>query len=445
MPTIADISTTADVVVLILEHTHVTDGLRFARVSTVWRDASHAVCGIARMLGEPSRPIRCDGRPRRFEYIWSVCQLPRGNICLVDYRQVRLVSPEPTDYNMLVSPVHEMPSPTPIPSVDDVPQFAGLPSFIPFHGGYLMAAAASGDALFVTYHHPDRPAIFKFSLLPPYDLIAEWPLMFDTMPVDVEVAFGRVYLCHAGGESMDPEVRVFDEVHLNQLFTFGKGNDGRPHEDVGGTPSPEGELSGPNNVVAHDGIYVVESLARRVSVFDYDGNFQRVILCNGEKFAHPIAVAFARDRMVVCDYIEAERSRFRSGTEFVRDFSQLKVLTMDGVLLQIVDLGHVLDVSLSVDNAKGCLYAASNIVINPGTFDQREWAEARLQIIPVWRADPTARKRQQYAQLLLELEKTKNELRAVRSDKLERLKAKNRRLSLEIQAVQEHMTRLSIE
>ena len=57
----------------------------------------------------------------------------------------------------------------------------------------------------------------------------------------------------------------------------------------------------------------------------------------------------------------------------------------------------------------------------------------------------TARKRQQYAQLLLELEKEKNILRAVRSDKLGRLKADNRRLSLEIQAVQEHMTRLSIE
>ena len=111
MPTITKISTTPDVVALILEHTHVTDGLRFARVSTVWRDASHAVCGIASMLGKPSRPMRCDGRPvvdnGRFEYIWSVCQLPRGNICLVDYRQVRLLSPEPTDYNMLVSPARQ--------------------------------------------------------------------------------------------------------------------------------------------------------------------------------------------------------------------------------------------------------------------------------------------------------------------------------------------------
>ena len=234
MPTIAEISTTPDVVTLILEHTHVTDGLRFARVSTVWRDASHAVCGIACM-------------------------------------------------------------------------------------------------------------------------------------------------------------------------------------------------SGPRKVVAHDGIYVVESLARRVSVFDCDGNFQRVILCNGERFADPVAVAFAGGRMVVCDYVRDSHS-------------QLKVLTMDGVLLQVVDLGRVLDVSLSVDISKGCLYASSNFLLNAGTFDQREWAEARLQIIPVWRANPTARKRQQYAQLLLELEKTKNELRAVRQGALERFKRKNRHVSLAIQAVQEHMT-----
>jgi len=320
-----------DLAQLVMEQLrNVEDAFSAAAVCMAWRNASRDVWGTARLLGEVSRLVKLCPDSLDLVQPDHLIVLPDGNICVVDsyvcdpHRRVMIVTPD-------FEPVKALPcAARPI-----YPESEWCPG-----EGHLEAAAASGDALFVTYYVPGCPGnageMFKYSLADdmllhsidssyPVSGWGAWEAASEEESEDMEwdqyfchatdlVILGeRLYVCDRGGECGDPSVVVFDH-DLRYLFTFGTGNDndssGSGTDDSGsdtddwrtiGTPNDSrGQLTDPLAIAAHEGLlYLLECRAKRVSVFDASGQFQHVVLCNGEHFANPPIIAFARGRLLV--------------------------------------------------------------------------------------------------------------------------------------------------
>lgn len=392
---------TIDVAQLLLEQLGLATGLRLARLCCVWRDVSHLVHGHAKLLsatalnlGQPAlmdlltghaeldvllRRLPGGGQSKLcselgcFESPHSIKLLPSGELCVVDQSYTNPLR-RVTIFSSSLEPLRELPCPRRLEYGEK-----------PCPGeGRLMAAAPSKQFLFVSYYFPGCPfacgALFKYSLHD-FALLKEVEgnqcinedeededlLEFTShfaVAEDMVVVDEKLYVCDRGGECGEPSVVVFD-MDLEYLFTFGAGDDTR-HYSVA---SPEGELTGPQAITAHAGsIYVAETLGNRVSVFDLKGNFQRIVLCNGEPFIKPLSIAFCCGRLLVGEFQDADYSS--PSPEWPP--SCVKVLTPDGVLLQTLDLKFSPQ-ALCVDEDNGRVYASTGV--HP----------ARLQVLSICR------------------------------------------------------------
>jgi hypothetical protein len=354
----------SDVASLIMEQLGLADGLAMARICKTWRASSREVWGRAQFLGRTALFVG-DGKVGnalgQFELPVDVKILPRGDVCVVDgswaadRRRFQILSAD-------LEPLREVPC--------AAPQIYGRGN----GGGYdLMAVAASPDALFAACYSSGDPGhsaiLFKYRLRdfevleelessyevnPPEDEddeddCGEWDEYF-AAPADLLVVSDQLYLCDRGGECGSPSVVVFD-LDLQHLFTFGiarhRADAFFDSERRFVIPAKKkGVLLGPEALTSKDGlIYVADTVADRVKVFDLHGNFQRVVLCNRKPFVAPISIAFARGRLLVGEGTSSSHGR------------RVKVLTPDGVLLQTVELSFS-PASLCVHEAKDRVYAA---------------------------------------------------------------------------------------
>lgn len=359
MRTLAEIATDHDTVELIMKQMGLADGLRLARTSKVWRDASRGVCGIARTLIAtterfvyPGNSIQYGGRNRYYEdrFVSPACTtiLPSGDICVVDSSH-RPRMRRAQIYSADLKFKHEIVCPAPLLYSENSDCYAE---------GHFTAAAASAEHLFLTYYAmgASTGAIYKYRLSD-FELLAtfegtqyeerdgeaededddddiEWTSYF-CMPIAVVVVGRRLFVCDHGGECGYSSVVVFD-LDLKHLLTFGK--------------EGEGALCCPEGIAAHDGlIYVADQFNDRVAVFDEEGVFQREVLCNGERMGCPLSVAIARGRLLVgCTYSSAGSTKSNDGVVFV--------LTPDGDLLQKIKFA--LPISLCVHDSKDRVYVS---------------------------------------------------------------------------------------